>query len=196
MKIILFILSLLIMMGFDISAQDRGALPYEKIPDYPAEYTPGNVAARMVDGLGFRYYWATEGLKKENMAYRPADDVRSIRETMDHIYELSKFLLGSLNGEVSGNTAADFSFDELRAQTLRNFELASKILKRADEGQLKAFAIRRDDKKLPFWYVLNGPLADAIYHTGQVVAFRRAAGNPVPQGVSVLLGVKKAASHQ
>ena len=32
---------------------------YYQIPEYPEKYTSENVTARMVDGLGFRYYWAT-----------------------------------------------------------------------------------------------------------------------------------------
>ena len=36
-------------------------LPYYEIPKETNKYTAGSVASRMVDGLGFRYYWATEG---------------------------------------------------------------------------------------------------------------------------------------
>ncbi len=172
-------------------AQDSDALPYHRISDPPAEYTAGAVAARMVDGLGFRYYWATDGLKKENMSYRPAEDVRSIRETIEHIYGLSRFLLGWLHGGTAGQPAEDATFEVLRAQTLRNFAAASRILRSANDEKLMTFMSKRGDNELTFWYMLNGPMADAIYHTGQVVAFRRAAGNPIPQGVSVLLGMKK-----
>jgi hypothetical protein len=38
--------------------------------------------------------------------------------------------------------------------------------------------------------LINGPITDAIYHTGQVVSFRRTSGNPIPKGVNVFLGVK------
>jgi hypothetical protein len=40
----------------------------------------------------------------------------------------------------------------------------------------------------PMWNVINGPVSDAIYHVGQIVAFRRAAGNPMHPGVSVFSG--------
>ena len=30
----------------------------------------------------------------------------------------------------------------------------------------------------PFWSLLNGPIADMIWHVGQVVTFRRSLGNP------------------
>ena len=43
----------------------------------------------------------------------------------------------------------------------------------------------------PVWNLLNGPLADAIYHTGQVVSFRRTSGNPLQKGVNVFIGKTK-----
>ena len=45
--------------------------PYYEIPDYPEKYNQGTVVARMIDGLGFRYYWATEGLRAEDLNLNP-----------------------------------------------------------------------------------------------------------------------------
>jgi hypothetical protein len=39
----------------------------------------------------------------------------------------------------------------------------------------------------PFWYIINGPLADALTHVGQINSFRRMAGNPAPKA-RVFLG--------
>jgi hypothetical protein len=44
--------------------------------------------------------------------------------------------------------------------------------------------------QFPLWNLINGPISDALYHTGQVVSFRRSSGNPIPKGVNVFLGVK------
>jgi hypothetical protein len=33
----------------------------------------------------------------------------------------------------------------------------------------------------PFWHLINGPMADALTHTGQISSFRRLAGNPAPR---------------
>ena len=41
------------------AAGNKDDLPYYQIPEYPAEFTAETVAARMIDGLGFRYRWAT-----------------------------------------------------------------------------------------------------------------------------------------
>ena len=54
MKKYIFI-SLIIFNGVQGIAQDK-SLPYYQIPSYPETYTAANVAARMVDGVGFRYY--------------------------------------------------------------------------------------------------------------------------------------------
>ncbi len=34
----------------------------------------------------------------------------------------------------------------------------------------------------------SGPIADALWHTGQIVSFRRSSGNPIPKGVNMLTG--------
>ena len=58
--------------------------------------------------------------------------------------------------------------------------------------ELKAFKIvfQRGDNRseFPFWNQLNGPIADALWHVGQVVTFRRSSGNPMNPKVSVLQG--------
>ena len=64
-------------------------LPYEEIPSYPLNYTEGTVISRMIDGLGYRYYWATKNLKAKDLDFRPDTQARSIYETMEHIYVLS-----------------------------------------------------------------------------------------------------------
>jgi len=38
--------------------------------------------------------------------------------------------------------------------------------------------------------LLNGPIADALTHVGQVISFRRTSGNPIPKGVNVFMGIK------
>ena len=179
-------------------AQNNGntALPYEKIPDYPENYTPGTVVARMIDGLGFRYYWATEGLRDEDLSFRPVEGSRTIEETLDHILGLSRVILNSAEQVVNDRTQtaeAGLSFEEKRSTTLHNLEKASLIFLAAkDLGEHPIiFRNEKGDTQFPFWNQLNGPLADALWHTGQVVSLRRQAGNPFPAGVSVFTGVRR-----
>ena len=185
------------LLGLFLSAtclQAQDALPYREIPSYPENYTAANVAARVVDGLGFRYYWATEGLRPEDLAYQPNKDGRTALETITHIYELTNTLINATTKvpNVSNPNPPVLGFDEMRRKTLSNIKSASDILKRSSDQELSEFKIIfKNDKgttEFPFWNELNGPIADAIWHTGQVVSFRRGSGNPFNSKVSVLTG--------
>ncbi len=169
-------------------------LPYRQIPDAPEKYNAATVAARMVDGLAFRYYWATEGLRQQDIDYRTTPESRSSGETIDHIHGLAKMVYNAVMEipNISGGPAEALSFTEQRTQTLTMLAAASERLKNSKSKDLKRFNIifQRGDTQsvLPFWYTLNGPLADALWHVGQVVASRRASGNPFNSNVSVLRG--------
>ena len=52
-------------------------LPYHDVPQPPDTYTAGNVLSRFMDGLGFRYRWATEGLTDQDLAFRICESGRS-----------------------------------------------------------------------------------------------------------------------
>lgn len=172
-------------------------LPYAVIPDYPASYTPGSVAARVIDGLGFRYYWATEGLHDEDLNFRPSEEARTSMETLQHIHSMSFNLVNATKQipSESSKINSDLSFTDLRRETLRNFEEASNILKSNGEKGLEDFNLifkgNNYEVKYPFWNLLNGPIADMLWHVGQVVTFRRSSGNPFNGNMSVLTGKEK-----
>ncbi|MGA0232790.1 MAG: hypothetical protein ACO3MB_07940, partial [Saprospiraceae bacterium] len=63
-------------------------LPYMEIEDYPSNNNSGAIMQRLTDGLGYRYYWATEGLTAEELNYTADNDSRSIRKTLEHIHSL------------------------------------------------------------------------------------------------------------
>ena len=171
-------------------------LPYHQIPDYPEVFESGNVAARMVDGLGYRYYWVTKDLRQEDLDYKPSEDGRSTKETLDHLFGLSKMIMNTtLKKANSRGEEKEMTWEEKRAATLNNFKTASDHLKGKTSEDLQALDIifKRGDQesRVPFWNLLNGPIADAIYHCGQIVAFRRASGNPQHPGVNVFMGKTK-----
>ena len=176
------------------SSSELNTLPYYEIPDYPSDYSAGNVVARVLDGLGYRYYWATEGLSEEGLIYKPSEDSRTVFETLEHIHQLTRTTLNVAKNEANVRLAEEptVTFDELRKMTLLQIEQASNLLKGKSSDELAELAIvfKREDRtsEFPFWNLLNGQLADAIYHTGQVVAFRRAAGNPVDFRMNVFTG--------
>lgn len=180
------------MSPLNIHAMDT--LPYRQIPDYPAHITPETVMARMIDGVGFRYYWATEGLRPEDLAFRPTPEARSAEETIDHIMGLTMMVLNSVEGKAntrSGEEASALPFEYKRRTTLEQLHAVSEALKtgavRLEDIQI---IFQRGDTTVeyPFWNDINGPISDALWHIGQVVSFRRSSGNPFDGRASVLTG--------
>ncbi len=178
------ILALLI-STFVMAQSEKEKLPYYEIPNQPESYTAGTVAARMVDGLGFRYYWATEGLRHEDLVYKPSESGRSSAETIDHLLGLSNFILSSVSEQGERTKQTELTFESKRKQTLLNLKKVSDILRTMDDVS------KFDNDRFPFWNILNGPIADALWHCGQVVMLRRASGNPFNSKVSVFSGKLK-----
>ena len=175
-----------------IMTYSQNKLPYYEIPEAPKEFTEGTVASRLIDGLGFRYYWATEGLKEENLKFKPSNDARDVFDTVDHIFILSIMTLSAVEGtDMDFPEEGSLTFEEIRKQTLENLKKTSDILKSSKDLSKFVMKINRGNGKIkeyPFWNQLNGPIADAIWHCGQLVSFRRSAGNPLPKGPSFLTG--------
>lgn len=176
------ILVLALILTTIVMAQNEDNLPYYQIPDYHETYTAGTITARMVDGLGFRYFWATEGLRPEDLSYKPSESGRTSAETIAHLYGLSNFILRSISKDFKATKNPEMTFEEKRKQTLLNFKAASDILGKSQD--LSKF----DNEKYPFWNLINGPISDALWHCGQVVMLRRASGNPFNSKVSVFRG--------
>tara|TARA_R110001583_G_scaffold192743_1_gene359682 strand:- start:540 stop:1103 length:564 start_codon:yes stop_codon:yes gene_type:complete len=183
MKNILNILIFLFILSLNAQNTMEDKLPYYEIPEHAESYTAGTVASRMVDGLGFRYYWATEGLRPEDLSYKASETGRTSYETIDHLFGLSNFILNSIS-ELPENSdeSKHMTFEEKRKQTLLNFKAASEILQKTDDIS------NYDNQRFPFWNIINGPISDALWHCGQVVLLRRASGNPFNSKVSVFSG--------
>lgn len=182
----------IVMMSFSTMAQDK-TLPYYEIPAYPETYTAGGMASRMVDGLGFRFFWATEGLRESDLTFKPNPDARTSEETIEHIYEMSILLLNSTTKTINvPDQNVKLPFAAMRKQALENFKKASERLRGATDKEINDFKLtfKRGDKLIeyPFWHQLNGPMADCIWHVGQIVLLRRSSGNPFNDKVSVFMG--------
>ena len=182
-----------LIFGFTNYAQDM-KLPYHQIPEYPEDYTTGNVIGRMIDGLGYRYHWATKNLTSSDLSYKASEGGRTILETLQHIYGMSEMILESPKGEPSirPKDFTKYSFEELREKTLLNLEAASNVVKGKTADDVSNFKVtfQRGEKQtdFPYWNMLNGMLSDCIHHTGQIVTMRRANGNPQNPKVNVFLG--------
>ncbi|MCU0446107.1 MAG: DinB family protein [Microscillaceae bacterium] len=167
---------------------------YRETPDVPTKYTAESVMVRMIDGLGLRFYWATEGLRSEDLAYRPSPEARTCEETIDHIMLLNQFLVNTLKNEpisVSGEDTSKLSYTVKRQKALAYLQEARELLTKGGKKlKTSKFIFQQKDKQTtyPFWYLINGPVADALWHVGQIVSFRRASGNPIDAKASLFTG--------
>lgn len=198
MKTILILAHLLALFPFCANAQvatnfPAENLPYSEIPVNEKSYRAGSVAARLVDALGFRFYWATQGLRQEDLIFKFSDSTRSTLETIEHIYQMSALIKNATTKTINvPDQSPPLSFTEMRKETLNNFKVASEILKNSSDRALKDYTLKfKQNEKLvefPFWNQINGPISDCIWHTGQIVTARRLSGNPFPDNVNLLLG--------
>lgn len=162
---------------------ENDSLFYHELPEYPTEFTAGTMAARMVDALGFRFYWASEGLSESDLVFKPNDDARSTSETVDHIFGLSYIIVNSTLKKPNGKSdSSKLSYSEKRQQILVNLKTAADKLRLSKD--VSEYKIIFGDKEIPFWNQVNGPIADAIWHCGQIASFRRISGNPINPNVN------------
>ncbi len=172
-------------------AQD---IPYSEIGEKPETFTAGTSISRMIDGLGYRYYWATEGLRTEDLSYDPGNGGQICSDVLTHLYGLSTTILNGVKSapNIRPLVTDGIEWDDMRASTLHNFKQASDIIKQLSDDEVQGLKLvfQRGDlsSEVDFWHMLNGPLADAIYHVGQIVSYRRSTGNPIDPNVNVFRG--------
>ncbi len=183
-----------------VSGQDQtvkahldNQLPYSEIPASAEKYTAGNVASRLIDGLAFRFFWATDGLRDEDLTFKPDPETRSTIETIEHIYEMSVMIKNATTQTVNTSDQSPLlPFNEMRKITLKNFQTASEKLRHSTDEELALYTLKfkRGGQlvELPFWNHINGPISDCLWHTGQIVSFRRLSGNPFSDKVNLLSG--------
>ena len=163
-----------------------------QINDVPNDITACNSLARMIDGILFRYYWATEELTNKEYDFRPSEGSMNMTELNLHIYDLAYTTYKTFGGKASYEKSSLNSFAEARASILDLYEQCSALLKTLKDADLNTFHVapRSVMGDFPFWYVINGQIADCLTHIGQITSWRRIAGNPQPK-VSVFLGKEK-----
>ena len=67
--------------------------PMNEIPAAPETAASGNIIARMVQGLGDRYLWASTDWRPEDLSSRPSTEASSTFETLEHIDGLYHYQL-------------------------------------------------------------------------------------------------------
>ena len=166
--------------------ENHQELPFEDISKTPTELTATNTILRMVEGLAFRYRWATENLSEENIKFRPHSTSMSIEEVNSHIFDLVDSIFRVFGGEKQNKETLN-SFHEIRKANLFLLKKLVNLLREMNDSELAEME-KNTSRKLPFWYWINGPLADALTHVGQITSWRRISGNPQLKGVNVFIG--------
>ncbi len=163
-------------------------LPYDKIPEPPSAMNASSILVRLVDGIGFRYRWATEGMKEEDMGFQPCDGSMEVWKLLAHINGLlnvsEAFLTGSEIAQIQ-----PVSLEERRKLTLDTVVRIREALIELDDDYLaeRLYKVPWAQDELPIWYVINGPLSDTLTHIGQIASWRRINENPI-LGANVFFG--------
>ncbi len=195
-NIITILIALFTLTSMQAQTDKPEKLPYYEIPTAPEKVTENGILARLIDGLGYRYYWATEGLVQDDLDYTPGNHGRKSSEVIEHLHGLSEVIKNTVTSQpnVRPREEKELTWEEQREGTLYNLKAASDFL-RTGKGDAEDYKIvfQRGEKtsEFPMWHLLNGPLADALTHVGQIISYRRSAGNPVNPGVNVFTGKTK-----
>ncbi len=162
---------------------------YYNIPDPPENIQATTVLIRMIDGLLFRYRWATEKLEPGDLNFKPCDSSMDMLQLLNHIHQLSNMIVSTFNGDAYQSIETISDVPELREVTMAKFKRSREILLDIASEDLENIKIqsKKYPKGYPFWNLINGPIADALTHVGQITSWRRINGNPVPK-VNVFLG--------
>lgn len=154
---------------------------FHQIPQYPDNVSGNTILMRLLDGLGFRFRWSTEGLDENDYSFRPAPDCMSIEELIRHIWGLVNWVCQSMLTE-RFRKQDDISL--VRRSILEMTHTLREALTSMSDEDLRRVTI----EGRPFWPIINGPIADALTHIGQINSFRRLAGNPTPKA-NVFVGL-------
>lgn len=161
---------------------------YDKLPNAPEHISASAVMMRFVDGLGFRYATATHDLRPNFIEFKACDTAMSVGELLKHIYQLTWWVVDSFDIDNPYDKTLD-TVEAYRTATLQKVEVLSDHLSKCTDEDLdkSKLYLKREDMNYPFWYMINGPLADIVSHIGQINSWRRMADNPV-QRISPLNG--------
>ena len=160
-----------------------------EISSAPEKLTGASVFARVVDGLAFRYYRATEGLCDEDFDFRPGPESMSMRDLLKHVLHLANMVKQCVFDASERDSIETEDARELRDRTLECLRRVRQQLDSVSDEELATHGVlKRDGSRFPVWFILNGPLSDALTHVGHINAWRRLNGNPQPR-VNVFAGV-------
>jgi hypothetical protein len=156
-------------------------MDYKQLSSEPIEISANTILIRLIDGLGFRYYWATEGLRDIDVQFKPCESSMNMIELLNHIHQLAYISIQTLQNKPFIKQESIAEFETLRQSTLDYISNCRNTLENifTDELSIAKFTSANNKFKLPFWNIINGPLADALTYVGQITSWRRINDNPV-----------------
>lgn len=163
-------------------------LPYTRIPEPPSKMSAASVLTRLMDGIGFRHRWATEGLREEDMEFRPCVTSMTIQELLAHIQGLLNISESFITGKKLEKVQPE-NLSERRINTLQTIHRTREALANIDDGFLaeRRYQVPWASREFPIWNLINGPISDALTHVGQIASWRRINDNPI-HSANVFLG--------
>lgn len=150
------------------------SLDYDRVDEYPKRVNAVTVVLRLLDGLGFRFYWATYKLDEDDFEFTPAEGGNSIGWMVSHIWGLLNWVYLNIRGEQAIQPPSRV---DQRNHVLDLIRTIREDFTRMSDEQLAE--VRIED--LPFWHIINGPISDALSHVGQINMARRLMGKPTPE---------------
>lgn len=157
---------------------------FEALDEAPSSIEARTVMIRLIDGILFRFYHATEELTDSDYTFRPAEDCMRMNELLFHIEKLTYWVLNSFTQKPIPLDFPMSTFSEMRLSILKTLKNIKSELSSISDSDLSAITIR----DYPFWNMINGPLADILTHVGQINTYRRLNGNPAQSKKSPFTG--------
>ncbi|WP_166962366.1 hypothetical protein [Yeosuana marina] len=143
-------------------------LPYSKTVKYNKK-SEGKVIAKMLDDLGYKYYWVTDSLMNDELNSN-FHTGKLPRLLLKDVYVISENIINSISNKQKQSKLkkVNISFNEIRKNTLLNLKEASNILINNKEALL-----------FLNWNDFLSSIAYAHAYCDQIILFRNAHGNTV-----------------
>jgi hypothetical protein len=137
------------------------------------EFSGKHVLLRLVEGIGYRFNRCMHDVETEHQDYKPTQGHMTIGELTGHI---GRLILNVL--KVYSDTHAQEK-DELTSQdVLELLEQLHIAVKEKETEELDNLCA----EKTELFYSINGPLADALTHIGQINTYKRMLSIQSPKG--------------
>lgn len=163
----------LLFFSFFISAllfgqDNKVQLPYSEIPKYPRKSTTGIVMAKLIDELGYKYYWVTDSLLNDELKYT-FNSSNLPRVLLKSVHQISESIVNCTSeAEIKqGKKIEEFSFADYRINTLLNLKGASNNI--IENGEASLFLN---------WDLFIKSIASSDAYCDQIIQFRENNGNP------------------